>query len=130
MGDHRVNPQSVAKQNGQQMIRLSDLGDGVGFAGFEVGPVGLAPGPCDCGTASIGITAEHVADRVECPQNAPPMLAAGLFAVGGPHSPLSVRVDLRRVFIGEIGRIPVEALKRLLSATPEEPKPEGVTPGS
>lgn len=116
MGEHLMNPRAAAKANGTQTVRLSDLGDGVAFASFEIRPVGVAQGPCDCGTAAIGIAAEHDGTRVECPQNAPPTMAAVLFAIGGPHSPLSLNVQLRAVPPGEIGRIPVADLKRMLSA--------------
>lgn len=116
MSDHRLNPRAIAKAQGKQMVQLSDLGDGVGFAGFELRPVGVAPGPCDCGTAAIGIPTEHDGGRAECPQNAPPTMAAVLFAIGGPHSPLSLNVELRAVPLGEIGCVPIADLKRMLSA--------------
>jgi hypothetical protein len=94
VGDHRVNPQAIAKAQGGQVMQLHDLGDGVGFAGWEIRPMfKQAPGEA-------------------------PVCVAALFAVGGHMSPLSLRVELRAVMVGEIGGLPVADLKRILTEDP------------
>jgi hypothetical protein len=110
MGEHNHNPQAIAKRNGQHMVQLSDLGDGVGFAGFEVRPLMTVAGECDC-KLDVG-HAPGCASVVSA--------VAGLFAIGGRVSNLMPSVELRAVLVGELGRIPVDVLKRLLVEEKQE----------
>lgn len=100
MGDARLNPRSIAKAQGKQMVRATDLGDGVALVGFEL-------------QAMVPVVAE----------GEEPTVAVGIFAIGGRASPLSLNVELRAVLVSELGRIPTANLKRMLSEEPEaEPR--------
>lgn len=91
MGDHLVNPQAMARAQGKQMVRATDLGDGVALVGFELQP--LMPVPTEGEEASV---------------------AVGLFAIGGKSSPLLLDVELRAVLVTELGRVTLAHLKQIL----------------
>lgn len=105
MGDARFNPQAMAKAQGKQMIRATDLGDGVALVGFELQP--LMPVPAEGEEATV---------------------AVGLFAIGGKSSPLSIGVELRAVLVTELGRVTLAHLKRLLVESAETESAKESTP--
>ena len=95
MNEARLNPQAMAKAQNKQLVRATDLGDGVALVGFELQPM-------------LPVAAEGEEATV----------AVGIFAIGGRSSPLSLNVELRAVFISELGRMPIANLKRMLSEDP------------
>jgi hypothetical protein len=89
MSEHHLN--GAAKAKGQQTLGLIDLGDSIGFIGFKVEPIGATD------------------------KDGNEFMVAGLFAVGGRVSSISLQTQFRSVFIGELHSIKVADLKRLLS---------------
>lgn len=98
IGEHNGNVRALAKAAGKpipQQMPVLELGEGFVVAGFQIQPL-MRPASDE--------------------EGAPLVLVAGLVAMAGKSSPLALSVELRPVLLGELGGIPVEALKRALTA--------------
>ena len=94
VGDHLVNPLSRAKEAGQQILKVVDLGDEYALANIQLQP-------------AFDETKEH--------------LCVLLVAVAGRNSPL-VGLQAVPVVIGEVGRVKVADLKAGIAAALSPPE--------
>lgn len=97
MGEHNENPLSVAKKNGQQIVKVVDLGDDFGLVDIKLVPM--------------------FADEEK------KTLAIGVVVVAGPTSRIAGITPVP-VVIAEVGRITVEELRSSVARAlqpPEQP---------
>lgn len=100
VGEHHLNPVARANAEPQKAVRVIDIGEGYGIIGLTLEPV-------------VSFSSDET-EQYFC---------AVLSVVGGKRSDL-VPMEVTKLIIGEVGRLPVSKLREMLSRAlgPEQPE--------